>query len=192
MSDERKTIRRVLEAVPMQVLADAPDDFNKAGILPFLPAAAMENWRFLLMQPVAQHPHLGPPKFQLAKGTRMERIAGVWQDIRGPVTGEPEPLIETALREGIEELGLDVTRTAKLFDCGEAKFTSVKTKEKKSMRLFAAQMQGADCLLAESEVAATTGARLWLDWASIRTHARPDHVAAMEALLPLLHAHITY
>lgn len=192
--EQRSIIERVLSAAPVPVLAGSqtppmsPETFTKAGILPFLASPATENWRFLLMQPVAMHPERGPPRFQMAKGTRMQKQNGVWHDIylAAKVAGELEPLGATALREGIEELGLDITRIARLFDAGAVSFTSAKTRQQKWMWLFAAQMQGADCLLPDAHVASTTGQRLWLDLPSVRRHARPDHVSIITAMLPLL------
>ncbi|MDE3061179.1 MAG: hypothetical protein KGJ06_09220, partial [Pseudomonadota bacterium] len=76
---------------------------TKAGVVPFL----RDPLRFYLMKPVARHKDLPPPKFQIGKGTRMMRVGGEWQDIdvSVPAGAETEHLAETALREGIEELG---------------------------------------------------------------------------------------
>jgi len=177
----RERIHRLLNAAPVAVLpGEAPSALHKsivkAGILPFLPAPAMENWRFLLMQPVAGHSHLGPPKLQLAKGTRMQHTGGAWQDIRGRTSGEAEALSVTALREGIEELGLDISGITRLFDAGPVGFISANTGAEKRMWLFGAQMQSEDCLLpADYELARTTARRAWVSTPEFALQVRADH-----------------
>ncbi|MEI6730930.1 MAG: hypothetical protein WCL30_06685, partial [Pseudomonadota bacterium] len=81
----------------------------KVGILPFF----IENGvtKFKLMKPVSEDKRLGEPRFQIAKGTRRINVSGKWCDMRDDdlVYADEsfhEPLIDTALREGMEEIGL--------------------------------------------------------------------------------------
>ncbi len=165
--------------------------FTKAGILPFLPAPTTENWRFLLMKPVGLRPEKGEPPFQLAKGTRMHLLNGRWQDIRDPafVGAKLETLEETALREGVEELGLDRDKVKRIVDIGEVTFTSVKTGEKKSMWMFAAELENDAALLPESAVAPTTAARAWMTMAEYKAVGRLDHLPIIEHAVAVLERH---
>jgi 8-oxo-dGTP pyrophosphatase MutT (NUDIX family) len=162
--------------------------FTKAGILPFLPAPSTENWRFLFMKPVAARPGKGEPLFQLAKGTRMHLLNGKWQDIRDPafVGAKLEPLQETALREGVEELGLDRAAVITCIELGEVGFTSVRTGEKKAMWLFAAELDNENALLPESSIAPTTAARAWMTLSEFTSKGREDHVAILRQAVSAL------
>lgn len=155
----------------------------KAAILPYLPAATIENWRICVMKPVAAHPERGPAPFQLAKGTRMRRAGEGWVDMNeGERAGaDDETLPQTALREGEEELGLMAGEILRLADAGEVSFTSVKTGAAKTMWLFAAEMRGEDCLLPMASVAPTTAERAWMTLLQFRALGRADHVSAVEA-----------
>ncbi len=92
----------------------AGEGITKAGVVPFL----RDPYRYYLMKPVAKNPAPAAPKFQLCKGTRMMKVDGKWQDIReGEEAGEKETLAATALREGIEELGLRLQNIKQLIRC---------------------------------------------------------------------------
>jgi hypothetical protein len=157
---------------------------NKAGILPFLPDASIENWRILVMKPVSTHPERGPPQFQLCKGTRMGMTRFGWRDIQtGPQGGaETESLAETALREGVEELGLSLQGICALYDAGPFGFTSVSTGKKKEMWMFAAEIEDENMLLPVREVAATTAVRKWMTVSDFHHMGREDHCAILRQL----------
>lgn len=186
----RDAIRALLAAAAVRTLEAAhsppmpPEHFSKAGILPFLPAPAMENWRVLAMRPVARRPELGAPPFQLCKGTRMFHDGHVWKDAGPEMPGGAvwETLPETALREGIEELGLELSAIAGLYDAGPVRFISAKTDVEKWMWLFAAEMASEDCLLPESAVAATTAERRWMNLHAFNEQGRADHVAIVRSV----------
>ncbi|MDE3015978.1 MAG: NUDIX hydrolase [Pseudomonadota bacterium] len=142
----------------------------KAGVVPFL----RDPLRFYLMKPVARHAGLPPPEFQICKGTRMMKIGGQWQDIvSSPAAGmEIESLAETALREGIEELGLTLENIRRLFDLGAYTFVSAKTGREKRMWLFAAEMASEEF---SGEAADTTAGRGWLSFKEFMAAGRNDN-----------------
>lgn len=149
----------------------APGRVLKAGVVPFVGRAE----RFYLMKPVARHANLAAPAFQLCKGTRMQHVEGRWRDLREEETpaGREELLAATALREGIEELGLRLENITALFELGPYIFSSAKTGNQRQMWLFAAQVKDEKDFLAE--VADTTAARQWLTLAEFEQVGRVDH-----------------
>lgn len=171
--DIHALIRAFLQQQSIKKLSSPKEEriVLKAGIVPFL----RNPLRFYLMKPVAQHTGLPPPKFQICKGTRMMKVGGIWQDIASPpaTTVEMESLEETALREGIEELGLVPGNILKLFDLGAYAFASTKSGHEKQMYLFAAEMASEDF---SNDVAATTAARVWLELEEFAIVGRDDHL----------------
>lgn len=148
-------------------------DFTKSGVVPFLRAPM----RYYLMKPRARIPELEAPPFQLCKGTRMYFAPGIgWRDMQDAAPRENmETLAETALREGIEELGLKLENIARVIDMGPYDFSSATTGKPKRMWLFAAEMKSADDFLPERDVALTTAARGWLTLAEFAVAGREDH-----------------
>jgi hypothetical protein len=147
---------------------------TKAGIIPYLPGS---HKRYYVMKPVASKPDLGLPEFQLCKGTRMYKAASGWADMRGAIPDHSilEPLAATALREGIEELGLVLSNIVGLKSLGEYSFQSATSSKPKTMFLFAAGMKNEYDFLASSAVAATTAERAWLTLEEFKKLGRPDH-----------------
>jgi hypothetical protein len=155
--------------------AGASDEsYIKAGVVPFL---RQEPYLFYLMKPVPRHLKLGAPAFQLCKGTRMQFLGeGGWRDMRddaAPV-GRMETLAATALREGIEELGLKLEAITRILDVGPYRFSSAKSGVTRQMWLFAAEMSSSDALPME-EVAKTTTERGWLSCEQFAVVGREDH-----------------
>ncbi len=165
------------------------DDYVKAGVIPFLTGKPL---RFYVIKPKGMIPGLGSPPFQLCKGTRQYHVPGVgWRDIKdgiGATSKDKETLAETALRESIEELGLELRNIAKLYDMGGYGFTSATTGQGKKMWLFAAEMKAERDFLPDAAVAAATSERKWLEAAEFAVVGRDDHryiLADIEAkLLP--------
>jgi len=156
-----------------------PDAFyNKAGALPYV--AATER-RYLVMKPVPKHAHLPPPAYQLCKGTRMQLLPTGWYDITegSAITGIPETLLATALREGIEELGLSLEGITQLCDAGPYMFASTKAQSARHMWLFTAQLSSEQALLPMEEVADSTAQRRWMTLAEFTEHGRGDHTAIL-------------
>jgi hypothetical protein len=165
---------------PLHASSAAQERFNKAGVIPFMAGTPR---RYLVMKPVAKHAHLPPPAFQLCKGTRMERLGNTWLDIRDlPKGGEPETLAATALREGIEELGLSLPHIRALYDLGPYDFSSATSADKRSMWLFAAELPDESALLPERDMAETTAARAWMTLEAFGQKGRDDHRAILAAI----------
>ncbi len=125
------------------------NDVQKIGILPFV-AGEKGGLDFLLMKPRATVGHPGgPPSFQIAKGTR-EATSGTKSWNTGQqkeVTPYPlrmESYLETAIREGREELGLKPSNIRRMFDLGVYSVNSETTGKPKEMRLFAAELKSPD------------------------------------------------
>src|SRR5690348_567695 len=81
---------------------NAPPEVTKVGILPFIAATDPAAWRVMVMKPSAEAKHLGPPSFQLAKGTRHIHVSDNWCDMRDDDLkhADPsffEPIVKTAL-----------------------------------------------------------------------------------------------
>lgn len=155
-----------------------PDAFyNKAGVIPYTGSPR----RFLLMKPKPKHAHLPPPDFQLCKGTRMQNLSGTWKDLgdNEPHRGIPETLAATALREGIEELGLSLHGISALYNIGPYAFASSKSTQPRHMWLFAAHLTDESALLPEAEIADTTDIRQWLTLAEFQQCGRDDHRAIL-------------
>ncbi len=149
--------------------ADAPE-IRKAGIVPFLRAPL----RYYVMTPTATKPELGLPEFQLCKGTRMYQAHGAWHDMKGQVPEDVplEDLAATALREGIEELGLKLANIAELVTLGEYKFTSATSRQDIVLWMLAAEMKNADDFVAPHT---STAACAWMTLAEFKKQGRPDH-----------------
>lgn len=179
MPDPRTTIQVFLkQCPPISLLLDsvAPDGFTKAGLVPFLWEEG--ELQFYVMKPHGKMPNLGAPPYQLGKGTRMYFVPGVgWRDMRdeGDYGGVKESLAETALREGMEELGVELTNIKELFDLGPYHFSSATTGKSRQMWLLAAQVREADGFMSASQVAHTTEAREWLSVSEFAVVGRADH-----------------
>jgi 8-oxo-dGTP pyrophosphatase MutT (NUDIX family) len=142
------------------------------------------------MRPRGRHRELGPPPLQICKGTRMMLREGAWRDMHEndlhSRSEAVEKLIETALREAVEETGLELAHIAALFDLGQASFRSATNGREKHMWLFAALMKGAECLLPMAQVADSTAERKWCTLEEFRVSGRKDHVPIVERAVSLL------
>lgn len=153
----------------------AGDAFTKAGVVP------VHGNQFYVMKPKASHPDLPPPEFQLCKGTRQYFDGKSWQDIKTKyVTDQKESLIATALREGMEELGLRLSNIETLYDCGPYDFSSASTGKGKSMWLFAAKVKSPEDFSAAD---AATAERAWLTLAEFKAQGRKDHVTVLRDMV---------
>lgn len=126
--------------------------FTKAGVVPFMRGP----YRYYLMKPVAKNLERGLPEFQICKGTRENQ----------------ETPTQTALREGVEELGLKIQNIKQLFDVGLYGFSSATTGKSKEMWLFAAEMKSEDF---SDEVESTTAERGWFSLQEFEVVGREDH-----------------
>lgn len=162
--------------------------YKKAGVVPFY---RLTPRRYLMMKPVPKHAHLSPPALQICKGTRMQQLGGHWRDIRDAdtPTGPCETLAVTALREGLEELGLEPSCIINLIDMGPYSFSSAISDDKKQMWLFAAQLDPDRTLLPVSQIAATTASREWMTIEEFEQHGRSDHRAILRDIDARLTAH---
>jgi hypothetical protein len=154
----------------------SPDSYLKAGVVPFIRHEG--GYRFYVMKPQGRIPALGHPPFQLCKGTRMQLTPnGGWQDMRENSDEDTikETLVQTALREGIEELGLKLPNIAGLYDLGPYEFASATTGKSKRMWLFAAKIVDSNDMLPDEAVVETTDERQWLSANEFAVVGREDH-----------------
>lgn len=178
MQDIHASIRTFLQQQSVVSLVSQPappEGCRKAGVVPYMREGGL---RYYVMKPRGDRPELGAPTFQLGKGTRMYLVPGVgWRDLRedNAAAPEKESMAETALREGIEELGLKLSNIAALVDLGPYNFTSAATGKEKQMWLFAAEMKDEDDFAAERDVAITTRERSWVSEAEFAVVGRKDH-----------------
>lgn len=163
---------------------------TKVGIIPFIPHVQEGQWKFMLMKPHAELGHPGAlPEFQIAKGTRRINMGDGWCDMRDDdlLNADPvfyENLIETALREGEEEIGLRRSNVTKLFDVGVFFFVSAKRGIRKPLHVFAAEIkEPGNFGTFESKTALTT----WMKPDEFGGSARADHVS----ILQVVHENLT-
>ena len=135
------------------------------------------EYRYYVMKPVQRAGAL-PPMFQLAKGTRRQKVGGQWIDLRNEADRageEAESLLETAKRESEEELGLtaDNLRSA-IIDLGGYEYVSETNGRRRAMWLFAAEVKHQDSFPPLDQTP-TTGARMWLSLKEFAALGRGDH-----------------
>lgn len=149
--------------------------FLKAGVVPFMRESP---YRFYTMKPKSTISGLGEPPFQICKGTRMHLLPDVgWRDIKENKerAQQQETLLQTALREGIEELGLKLDNIRQLFDVGGYGFSSATTGRNKEMWLFAAEMKSESDFLPKAQIAPSTAECKWLSTQEFGVVGRDDH-----------------
>lgn len=167
----------------------------KVGILPFIKDNSSEdsdNLRMLFMKPLAENEILGSPDFQIAKGTRRINISGDWCDMREDdliFADESfhETLIETALREGNEEIGLKADNILRLFDFGVFSFISASKGMRKPLHIFAAEMIDSNNFASFEATTSETG---WFSAAAFEHKGRKDHVVIVKEVVSRLRHHI--
>lgn len=93
-----------------------------------------------------------------------------------------EPLLETALREGAEEIGLRLTNINGIFALGMVEIKSAKTGDTKPMSLFAAQVISAEDFAEPHAERANTAARRWCTLDQFAELGREDHAAVLRRL----------
>ncbi|MEI7668667.1 MAG: NUDIX domain-containing protein [Pseudomonadota bacterium] len=166
----------------------------KVGILPFFVEKSGENneINIMVMRPIAEKEILGKPEFQLAKGTRKVNVSDSWCDMREDdliFADESfhEPLIETALREGNEEIGLKTENIGKLYDLGGFSFISASKGTKKPLHLFAAAIIDKNNFC---EFEKSTSETKWLRLEEFIANGRKDHILIIEEAVRLLQNNI--
>jgi hypothetical protein len=151
------------------------ENHTKAGVVPFMRGVPR---RFYMMRPASKIAGLGDAPFQICKGTRMHYSDQQgWHDIRKPADRLPqaETLLQTALREGIEEMGLKLANITRLIELGAYGFASVTTGRSKSMWLYAAEMIHEQDFLPADEIASSTAECRWFTLQDFVASGREDH-----------------
>lgn len=188
--DSHALINRFLSRQTIVALVGAPlqlpqERYTKAGVLPFCYVDGVRQ--YYVMKPRAERPDLPPPEFQLCKGTRMQQGEGngPWHDMRGDDIADElsETLVQTALREGMEELGLQLENIVGLYELGGYDFSSATTGKGKQVWLYAAEIRNCDDFI---ETEASTLARQWMSIAEFAVVGRPDHRYILEHIDHLL------
>jgi 8-oxo-dGTP pyrophosphatase MutT (NUDIX family) len=163
-----------------------PELVTKVGIIPFLPHTEEGEWQFMLMKPHSElgHPGGAAPEFQIAKGTRRINMGGGWCDMRDDdlINADPifcENLIDTALREGEEEIGLKRNNIVKLFDMGVFSIVSARRGFRKPIHIFAAEMNQAHDF---GEFEPKTAEVVWITSQQIKSGIRGDHVIILQSV----------
>ena len=176
----QKDIKKCMEWIEQYVPeALAPEqlypDINKAGIVPLYGDVDMH---MLLIKPWAKKKHLGPPPWQLIKGTRMIHRAGDWEDYdKGDSVGkkdELEPLLCTALREGMEEAGLILENIGGIGSFGEHCYKSLSSGKEKKMHLYALLINEKKGFHWPDEEHPVTESMKWFDINKLPDNTRED------------------
>jgi 8-oxo-dGTP pyrophosphatase MutT (NUDIX family) len=183
------------DVIPLYDENNPLSDVIKVGVLPFLPGSGPDATQVLLMRPRAKPKHVAPPSFQIAKGTRLIHIDGHARDMgEADLQHDPslrESLLETALREGHEEVGLKADNIKRAFDMGVYLFTSESTGKTKKVHMFAAEIANKDTFDAYEP---STVATLWVTREEMearidsrhREPVRRDHAEIVEDILARL------
>lgn len=168
----------------------------KCGVLPY--RLVESRLQYYLFEPGRSKPELGPPGFQIPKGTREIFDGKEWVDYQNPNQlkefGEDkiEDLKVTALREGIEEIGLPVDAIERGGEWGQAAFQSATTGGLRTMWLYPIQMKADTMFTIPNKIHANTIARDWFD-IQVREQAqliRPDHLQAIKKIDEVLRKEI--
>lgn len=172
MTDEFTQIQEFLARMGGE--APQASHIRKAGIIPYIQGKPL---KYYVMTPVASKPELGLPDFQICKGTRKYKLGEEWHDMKGivPEDADLEPLAHTAIREGIEELGLKIANISRMMTMGEYHFTSATNRKEVFLWLFVAEIKNPGDFLPPSQVAASTQACAWLTLEEFTKKGRPDH-----------------
>lgn len=158
------------------------DAVTKAGIIPYIEFG--ESKLYMAMRPLAKRPELGLPEFQLCKGTRMFFDGTEWHDMKaGKTSGQLEQLAVTALREGVEELGLVVGNISHMRECGVVNFTSVSTQKPIPTMMFMAKLRDKEQFMPIETIADTTAERQFFTLEAFRRIARPDHAHVLDSIV---------
>ncbi len=163
---------------------------HKAGVVPY--RLGDNGIEYYLFKPSEMMPEKGDPGFQICKGTREIKnpSTGEWEDYRSSKklsqygAESLEPVIVTALREGIEEVGLRLDDIVEVTEWGQAAFESASTGALKTMWLFPVGLMG-DCEFDEPcDEHANTVAREWFNLKDTEqaTKIRPDHLAILRQI----------
>lgn len=158
----------------------ASPGINKAGILPIY------KQKVLLIKPKEKKKHLGAVPWQLIKGTRMFQSKDKWQDYddlsRPPEAKTLEPLLCTALREGIEEAGLILKNIAFVGLLGDHAYQSTTTGKEKIMQLFAVGIEDKKAFHWPDKKHPVTDVMEWFDAGNLPSDTREDAVAVIQQL----------
>lgn len=165
--------------------AEEPEAVTKVGIIPFLRHADSSRWRYMLMKPHAEHGHpASAPEFQIAKGTRRINLGDGWCDMRDDDLKNADPvfyenLVDTALREGEEEIGLKRRNILTLYDAGVFSITSARRNLRKAIHVFAAEIKD-EANFGSFE--AKTAEVVWMTATEYATQGRADHIRILDAV----------
>ena len=158
-------------------------DINKAGIVPLYES---NQTHMLLIKPWAKKKNLGPPPWQIIKGTRMIHRQGSWEDYGksddvndGEIL---EPLLCTALREGMEEAGLRLDNISAIGLLGEHRYASLSTGKEKVMHLYALLVHNKNDFDWPNKAHPVTEAMKWFNINKLPDNTREDAVAMVADL----------
>jgi hypothetical protein len=149
---------------------------NKAGFIPY--CIYHGNPLVLLMKPKAEKAYLPPPLFQIAKGTRLVRINGKWQDLKRNMMEQKfakddlEDLQATALREAEEEIGLWPEILTNIKNLGIFEFVSSSHNLPKKMAIYTAKIDYDQKFAIPDSATAQTA---WINPKIQESEIREDH-----------------
>ena len=139
-----------------------------------------------MYKPVAAHDDLAPPEFQICKGTRRVKNGasdadGKWRDIKKddyPIGDDiiAEEWVQTAIREGEEEIGLIKDNIEDMLYFGVADYKSQRTEKTKYMHVFACEVIDKNNFAQPDLVEGKTAERKWCDIDWFSKYGRKDHI----------------
>lgn len=159
---------------------ESPLQILKSGLLPILPGSL----EIMLMKPVAKHRHLTPPGWQIAKGTRMMQVDSDWKDMKKDFADagyeQIESLACTALREGMEEVGITLKNIVSMHDLGAHVFHSASSGKQKHVAIFLCAVKNKNDFLDASEITASTAETAWFPLNALPSDTREDNIPILE------------
>jgi len=201
MNDAKNTMRQQAEQFAKKCQPEKIRDLfyensrkpgiSKAGVIPYYIQGG--KLYYYLMKPIGANPELGDPGFQIGKGSREILIDGEWVNYRprehkslaSPRT--LESLYVNALREGIEEIGLEMANIQAIQEWGVVEFKSERSGNIKTMWLFLAEIENPEHFGEPDEEHGNTESRGWFALGD-ETDAdiRPDHKQVLQTIEPAL------
>lgn len=166
------------------------DEIDKAGTVPFF-RDEKGQFHYYVMKPKPTKSELGPPEWQLAKGTRQYCSEdGKWFEVKDSSPDnfahlKPESFARAAVREAKEELNLDPRNIAQLYDLGISKFISESKRTEKEVVMYAAEVINSKIeALNVADKNCPTAECAWMTLEEFKTKGvgRKDHANILESM----------
>jgi 8-oxo-dGTP pyrophosphatase MutT (NUDIX family) len=195
----RKNIQDYLEKVYPNASKESisPETpVHQVAFLPFcyvqsLRPPSVDDFRFFVLKPINRKPELGDPGFQICKGSRMAKLPGLsdYEDTdlaNLPDGAELEPIMETGLREAIEELGMVLDNLKSVYHIGEVPLLSATTGQLSKVYLYAAEVKNPLDFEMPDPLKSQVADRMWVTLEEMQEIGRKDHTQVIKGTAEVL------